>query len=77
MKGDVAPKICYPFGFGGKKYTGQKTEIIKCIKCKKSFEVSIIESIDPDFPGKCHAMNPSVCPHCKQKMWFRDGFEKC
>ena len=77
MKGDVAPKVCYPFGFRGKKYSGQKTEIISCITCKKTFEVKILDSIDPDFPGMCHASNPSICPHCGQKMWYRDGFEKC
>jgi uncharacterized protein with PIN domain len=73
---DPSPKVFYPFGYKGKKYKGQKTEKIKCPKCGEEFEVSIMESIDPDYAGYCHAMNPSSCPKCNQKFWYRDGFEK-
>jgi uncharacterized protein with PIN domain len=73
---DKSPIICYPFGYSGKKYNGQKTEKIKCPKCKKEYEVSILESIDPEYTGYCHASNPSICPHCQQKFWYRDGMEK-
>lgn len=73
---DKSPKICYPFGHKGKKYLGQNKELIECPKCKKKYEVSVTESVDPDFPGFCHAMNPTTCPFCNQKWWYRDGFEK-
>lgn len=73
---DKSPRITYPFGFSGKKYNGQKTEVIKCNKCGKSYEVTVQESADPDYMGKVHALNPSMCPFCSQKWWYRDGFEK-
>jgi rubrerythrin len=73
---DTSPRVSFPFGFKGKKYTGQSTEKIVCPKCKCEYEVSIIESMDPDYEGYCHAMNPSRCPNCNQKFWYRDGFEK-
>jgi hypothetical protein len=73
---DKAARVCYPFGHKGKRYTGQKTEVIECPKCKLKYEVTILESIDPDYEGYCHAANPSACPQCHQNYWYRDGFEK-
>jgi len=73
---DAPPVTFYPFGHRGKKYTGQKSEIIACPKCKKSFEVSIMTSEDPEYIGYCHARDPNVCPHCEQSFWYRDGFER-
>jgi len=68
--------IFYPFGHKGKKYENQKTEIIVCPECKENFEAQIMLSSDPEFMGFCHVANPDRCPHCNQKFWYRDGFEK-
>ncbi len=73
---DKSPRICYPFGHKGKKYVEQKVETIVCPKCKEKYEVTVEESCDPDFVGKTHALNPSTCPRCNQKFWYRDGLEK-
>ena len=73
---DKSPRVLYPFGHRGKRFAGQKTEVIECGRCKEKYEVTVIESTDPDWIGRTHAMNPSTCPKCSQKWWYRDGFEK-
>lgn len=71
------PKLWYPFGYNGKRYTGQQSEIVKCPICGHVFKSKVIESMDPDWPGFCHALT-TQCPNkeCLQNLWSRDGFEK-
>lgn len=70
------PRIFYPFGKNGKTYSGQKFETIKCPECKTEYEVSVVESYDPQYVGFCQAKEPNKCPNCNQKFWYRAGFEK-